>query len=157
MATASCCFGERRWATLGFLELVTAVCQERISALTHLSQSSGCRQAVQLLTEHGFEGLTQAFSLLLNEVMRIERCEALGAAPYQRTDQRRGYANGFKDKTMRTRLRDMPLKVPQARGVDFYPQTLQRDVRSERVLTAALTGMYIQGVVFKIVEELCGC
>jgi len=128
--------------------------------MTHPLQSSGCREAIQLLAEHGFDGLAEVIELLLNEVMKIERCEALGAAPYQRTEQRRGYANGFKDKTVHSRIGDLHLDVPQTRDVDFYPQALERGIRSERALTAALAEMYVQGVstrkVSKIVHELCG-
>lgn len=128
--------------------------------MTHPPQFTGFNQAIQLLAEHGFDGLAEVLELLLNEVMKIERCEVLGAAPYQRTEERQGYANGFKDKTVRTRVGDLHLKVPQTRDVDFYPQALERGVRSERALTVALAEMYVQGVstrkVSKIVEELCG-
>jgi putative transposase len=128
--------------------------------MTHPTQCSGYREAIQLLAEHGFDGLAEAIELLLNEVMKIERCEALGAAPYQRTEQRRGYANGYKDKTVHSRIGDLHLDVPQTRDVEFYPQALERGIRSERALTAALAEMYVQGVstrkVSKIVEELCG-
>ena len=43
--------------------------------------------------------------LLLNAAMQIERQKHLGAAPHERTEQRNGHANGFKDKkTLHTRL-----------------------------------------------------
>jgi putative transposase len=128
--------------------------------MTHPPQFTGFGEAIQLLAEHGFDGLAEVLELLVNEVMKIERCEALGAAPYQRTQQRRGYANGFKGKTLHTRVGDLHLEVPQTRDVEFYPQALERGVRSERALTTALAEMYVQGVstrkVSKIVEELCG-
>jgi transposase-like protein len=128
--------------------------------MTHRSEFTGCCEAIQLLAEHGFDGLAEVIELLLNEVMKIERCEALGAAPYQRTEQRRGYANGFKDKTVHSRVGDLHLDIPQTRNVDFYPQALERGIRSERALTAALAEMYVQGVstrkVSNIVHELCG-
>lgn len=128
--------------------------------MTHPMHVSPSREAVELLAEHGFDGLAQVLELLLNEVMKLERCQALGAAPYERTDERQGYANGFKDKTLHTRVGDLHLKVPQTRGADFYPQALERGVRSERALTAALVEMYVCGVstrkVSRIVEDLCG-
>ena len=128
--------------------------------MTHPPQFTGCREAIQQLAEHGFDGLAAALELLLNEVMKLERSEVLHAAPYQRTEERQGYANGFKDKTVHSRVGDMHLKVPQTRDVDFYPQALERGVRSERALTAALAEMYVCGVstrkVSRIVEELCG-
>ena len=36
--------------------------------MTHPTQSSGCREAIQLLAEHGFDGLAEVIELLLNEV-----------------------------------------------------------------------------------------
>jgi transposase-like protein len=102
-----------------------------------------------------------ALRLLLNEAMKIERAQVLGAQPYERTEERRGYANGFKPKTMHSRLGALALEVPQVRGgVTFYPSALERGVRSERALTLALAEMYVQGVstrkVTRIVEQLCG-
>ena len=99
--------------------------------------------------------------LLLNECMKIERQQALGVGPYQRGEARRGQANGFKPKTVKTRIGPLELAVPQVRGAKFYPQALERGSRSEKALRLALAEMYVQGVstskVTKITEELCGC
>ena len=54
--------------------------------------------ALELLTHHGFEGMAGCLEALLNEAMRLERSAHLGAGPYERSDGRRGYANGFKPK-----------------------------------------------------------
>jgi len=116
--------------------------------------------AVELLKTHGFDGLAEAVSVLMNSAMVAERSEFLGAAPYQRSATRNGYANGFKDKTVKTRLGALPLKIPQTRDSRFYPQSLERGLRSERALLLSIAEMYVQGVstrrVKKIVEELCG-
>ena len=80
--------------------------------------------AVELLKEHGFDGLAEAVSVLLNAAMLSERSEYLGAAPYERSASRVGYANGFKDKTVRSRLGELQLKVPQTREGAFYPQSV---------------------------------
>ncbi len=93
--------------------------------------------------------------------MRIERSQALEAGPYQRTEKRRGYANGFKPKTLNTRVGELALQVPQVRGeVEFYPSALERGVRSERALKCAIAEMYVQGVstrkVTAVMGELCG-
>jgi len=116
--------------------------------------------AVELLKENGFEGLADAVTVLMNAAMFAERSEYLCAAPYERTAQRVGYANGFKDKTLKTRLGELPLKVPQTRDGEFYPQSLEKGLRSERALLLSIAEMYVQGVstrrVKRIVEELCG-
>ncbi len=65
--------------------------------------------------------------------MRIERSQVLAAEPYQRTEKRRGSANGFRPKTVTTRLGELALEVPQVRGkVEFYLSALECGVRSER-------------------------
>jgi putative transposase len=128
--------------------------------MTHQTQPTAFDEIMELLAEHGFDGMAQAVGVLLNEVMKLERTHALGAAPYQRTEQRRGYANGFKPKTLHTRLGAIDVQVPQARGIDFYPSALEKGVRSERALKLAVAEMYVQGVstrkVAAITEKLCG-
>jgi putative transposase len=93
--------------------------------------------------------------------MKIERRQAIGAGPYERTETRHGQANGFKPKTVKTRVGPLQLAVPQVRGASFYPSVLERRSRSEKALLLSLAEMYVQGVstakVTKIVEELYGC
>ena len=128
--------------------------------MTHLPHTNTLDELMELLAEHGFDGLAEAVTILWNEVMKLERAEALRAEPYQRTEHRRGYANGFKSKTVRTRVGAITVDVPQTRGVEFYPSTLERGERSERALKLAVAEMYVQGVstrkVAAITQELCG-
>jgi putative transposase len=134
--------------------------QKRKPPMTHQNQSNEVVEAVQLLAENGFEGMANAMQILFNEAMKLERSEYLGAKPYQRTDARRSYANGFKDKTVNSRLGKLELRVPQTRDSEFYPSALERGERSERALKLAVAEMYVQGVstrkVAKITSELCG-
>jgi transposase-like protein len=116
---------------------------------------------VSLVLQHGTDGLAEAFSLLLNEAMKVERSRVLAAEPYERTEARQGHANGFKPKTLNTRLGQIALAVPQVRGgVEFYPSALERGLRSARALTLAIAQMYVQGVstrrVSAVLEKLCG-
>ena len=113
--------------------------------------------AMELLIENG---VADAVSLLMNTAMQIERSRYLQAEPYERTERRQSYANGYKAKTVKTRTGKVNLAVPRTRDCDFYPQSLERGLRSERALKIALAEMYVQGVstrkVAKITEELCG-
>ena len=115
---------------------------------------------LDLLCDHGFAGMAQAMQVLLNEAMKLERSAVLGARPHERTPLRRGQANGFKPKTVETRLGALELRVPQTRGVPFYPSSLEKGQRSERALKLAIAEMYVQGVttrkVTAVMEELCG-
>ncbi len=113
-----------------------------------------------LIHEHGWEALPDLLTLVINAAMRAEREEYLGASRYERSPDRRGHANGFKPKTVQTRLGDLTFAVPQVRDGGFYPQALEKGLRSERALRVALAEMYVQGVstrkVAAIVEQLCG-
>jgi putative transposase len=115
---------------------------------------------VQLLCESGLSQVAEAVRIMLNEAMRIERSQVIEAAPYERNERRRGYANGFKPKTLETRLGAITVQVPQTRGVDFYPSALEKGVRSERALKVAIAEMYVQGVstrkVTEVMQQLCG-
>lgn len=116
--------------------------------------------AMELLISNGFDGIADTLTTLMNAAMQIERSRHLGAEPYARKDERIGYANGFKNKTLKTRIGELDLSIPQTRGTDFYPKSLERGLRSERALKIALAEMYVQGVstrkVAKITEDLCG-
>lgn len=131
--------------------------------MTHQLEANLSTELLQLLIdpEAGDRRLPAVLKLLLNEAMKIERTAALGARPYERSEERTGYANGFKPKTLVTRLGPLDLEVPQVRGgVEFYPSALERGVRSEKALKLAIAEMYIQGVstrkVTQVLEQLCG-
>lgn len=114
-----------------------------------------------ILQENGFDGISRCVELLVNEAMQIERSRVLAAEPYQRTEERKGYANGFKSKTVKSRIGSLTFAVPQVRGdVSFYPSALERGVRSERALKAAVAEMFVKGIsnrkVTDVVEKLCG-
>jgi transposase-like protein len=118
------------------------------------------KEILEMLSEGGFERLGEAIQILLNATMLAEREKYLGAGPYERTETRTGQANGFKSKTMKTRVGEIPLAVPQSRDGKFYPNCLEKGQRSEKALTLAIAEMYVQGVstrkVMSITQELCG-
>jgi transposase-like protein len=131
-----------------------------IDAQAEAIASNGFQELLELLVEHGFDGMAQAMQTLINEAMKLERSQILGARPYERTPERRGHANGYKPKTVRTRVGELHLAVPKTRGVEFYPSALERGTRSERALALAVAEMYLQGVstrkVTSVMEQLCG-
>jgi putative transposase len=112
------------------------------------------------LASLGFSEIASSLERIFNELMKMEREQVLHAGPYERTEHRQGYANGFKDKKLNTRVGILNLKVPQTRNIEFYPSCLEKGDRTERALKLALAEMYVQGVstrrVKKITEELCG-
>jgi len=129
--------------------------------MTHQNDSDLLNSILQQLNDSGLDALLGGFATLLNEAMLRQRSEALGAQPYERCDSRKGHANGFKPKTVDTRMGPLELAIPQVRGdLQFYPSALDKGLRSEQALNLALAQMYVQGVstrrVAQIVEQLCG-
>ena len=118
------------------------------------------KEILEAITAGGLETLPELIRILVNEAMILEREEHLGAAAYERTPERRGYANGYKSKTMKTRVGEIEFAIPQVREGEFYPAALEKGLRSERALTLAMAEMYVQGVstrrVAAITEKLCG-
>lgn len=128
--------------------------------ITNQIKDSLIEEIVKGLIGQGTEGLKPIIELLLNASMKIERDQFLNAGPYQRSEERKGYANGYKPKGLQTRLGALELEVPQVRGLGFYPQSLEKGCRSEKALKLAIAEMYLQGVstrrVQDITEKLCG-
>ncbi len=124
------------------------------------NNDNSLQDILELLTDKGLDGAGEALRMLLNAAMILEREKFLGAAHYERNEQRRGHANGFKDKTVQTRSGALKLDIPQVRDSNFYPSSLEKGIRSEKALKLALAEMYVHGVstrkVSAITEQLCG-
>lgn len=103
---------------------------------------------MEQLIETGPEGMAQVFTALFNLAMRLEREQHLGAGLHERAEGRRGYANGYKPKTVDTPAGSLSLRVPKSRGCEepFFPQSLERGRRSSRAVMLAIAQMYVQGV-----------
>ena len=112
------------------------------------------------IAEKGLEAIPEMMRVLINNAMQVERSRYLQAEQYERTKDRKGHANGFKPKTIQTRIGNITFAVPQVREGGFYPSALEKGLRSERALTITLAEMYVQGVstrkVKTITEQLCG-
>ena len=112
------------------------------------------------LIGQGTEGIRPVLELLLNTAMKVEREHFLGAGAHERSEERKGYANGYKPKQVHTRMGALELSVPQVRGLSFYPKSIEKGCRSERALKTAIAEMYLGGVstrdVTNITQELCG-
>ena len=104
----------------------------------------------------GLEYLPELIHILVNTAMQAERQKHLGAGLYERSPDRQGYVNGYKAKTVKTRVGEITFDVPQVRDGDFYPSALEKGLRSERALTLALAEMYVQGVSTRKVKTITG-
>ena len=111
-----------------------------------------------LLDDPGF--LKEIVERVLQELLEAEMTEHIGAAPYERTEKRTGHRNGYKPRTLRTRVGTLNLLVPQDREGTFSTRLFSRYQRNEKALVLALMEMYVEGVstrkVKDVTEQLCG-
>ena len=129
--------------------------------MTHRQDDNLLAALMELVNQNGLEAVTDTLRILFNEAMKIERDQVLGAGLYERSENRKGYANGYKPKTIDTRMGKITVSVPQVRGeLEFYPSALDKGCRSERALKLAIAEMYVQGVstrrVTEVLEKMCG-
>ncbi len=107
-------------------------------------------ELMEQLIAHGPERMGEVFAGLFNLALQFERERFLGAGLYERTAERRGYANGYKAKKLDTPAGTVTLDVPKTRrghdGAPFYPQSLERGRRSCRAVMLAVAEMYVKGV-----------
>jgi putative transposase len=104
--------------------------------------------------------LKEILERVLQELLEAEMTEHIGAAPYERAENRTGRRNGHKPRMLRTRVGTLNLLVPQDREGTFSTRLFARYQRNEKALCLALMEMYVEGVstrkVKEITEELCG-
>ena len=110
------------------------------------------------------DGKNDAFSKLLetilNQALMEQSKEQLGAAPYERTEDRTAYRNGFREREMTTRIGTITLRIPRHRNGEFSTTMFERYQRSEQALVLAMIEMVINGVstrkIEAVTQELCG-
>lgn len=128
--------------------------------MTHQEDYNPSEKVTDLLAKNGWGAIPDLIRVVVNQAMQEERARYLQAEEYERTQDRKGYANGYKPKTVKTRVGEITFSVPQVREGGFYPSVLEKGLRSERALTMTLAEMYVQGVstrrVKEITEQLCG-
>jgi len=108
----------------------------------------------------GQNGLAKLVEAVLNQILEAQVAETLGAGRHERSDERQGYRNGYRARTLYTRVGPVTLRVPQTRDGSFSTDIFKRYQRSEQAFVLSLMEMVVQGVstrkVSAITEELCG-
>ena len=111
----------------------------------------------------GFGGedfLRELVQRTVQQVLEAEMTSFLGAGTYERNGERRGWRNGYKARTLKTRVGELELMVPKDRDGEFQTELFERYQRSEKALVLAMLEMYVGGVstrkVSAITEALCG-
>lgn len=117
-------------------------------------------EVLQILTGDRDDALRFLLERIVNEVMKAESEEQLGASRHERTEERTDYRNGFRERELTTRIGAITLQVPRHRNEPFHTMIFEQYKRSEASLIATMVQMVIAGVstrkVEKVVETLCG-
>jgi len=129
--------------------------------MTHLKkEDTGILGILQASSGNGDDPINGLLRHTIQQVLEEELTAFLNAEPYTRTEERRGYRNGYKPRTLKTRVGRLELMVPKDREGRFQTELFEKYQRNEKALMLAVAEMYVQGVstrkVKKITEELCG-
>ena len=99
-------------------------------------------------------GLKELLTWFLNLVMQSEALQQTGAAPYQRIDGRKAHRNGYKKRSLKTRVGEITLDKPQLRETSFETKVFDRYSRIEKALINAVAESYIQGVSTRKIQDI---
>lgn len=102
-------------------------------------------------TEDFIKGAVQR---ALQEFLRSEMAEYLRADLYERSAERTGQRNGYKDRTLHLKVGSVYLKIPQTRDGSFHTELFSRYQRSERAFTLAIIEMWMKGVSTRKVKDI---
>jgi putative transposase len=119
--------------------------EELRMALVDVLRKAGVEQA---------DFLREGVRVLAQELMELEIAEQLGAERHERTPERSGYRNGYRERPWDTRVGTIELKVPRVRDGSFFPSLLEPRRRAERALVSVVQEAYVQGISTRRVDDL---
>jgi transposase-like protein len=117
-------------------------------------------EVLQVLTGDRDAAMKFLLERILNEIMKAESEEQLGAGLHERSEERQDYRNGTRERELNTRIGTLTLNVPRHRNEPFHTMVFENYQRSEAALIATMVQMVVMGVssrkVEKVVTTLCG-
>lgn len=104
--------------------------------------------------EHDTDFLRESVRSLSQALMELEVEEHVGASRHERTTERTGQRNGYRDRNWDTRVGTVELSVPRTRDGSYFPSLLEPRRKAERALSAVVQEAYVHGVSTRKVDEL---
>ena len=98
--------------------------------------------------------MREGVRVLAQELMELELAEHVGAERHERTPERTGYRNGYRERAWDTRVGSIELQVPRVRDGSFFPSLLEPRRRAEKALVAVVREAYVQGISTRRVDDL---
>lgn len=100
------------------------------------------------------EGMKALLTWFLNMVMQVEAGLQTGCDPYERSEGRRDYRNGYKPRSLTTRYGRIELAKPQLREGGFVTSVFEKYARVEQAVMGMIGESYIQGVSTRKMREV---
>jgi putative transposase len=104
--------------------------------------------------EPGLDVLREGVRVLAAALMDLEVTQQVGAERHERTLERSGQRNGYRDRQWDTRVGTVDLRVPRVRDGSYFPRLLEPRTRGERALLAVVQEAYVGGVSTRRVDGL---
>lgn len=102
----------------------------------------------------GLDLAREAFRLIAQEIIELEATQVIGAARYERTDERTTHRNGSRHRLLSTKAGDVDLHIPRFREGSFFPALLQPRRRIDQALWAVVMEAWVHGVSTRRVDDL---
>jgi putative transposase len=91
---------------------------------------------------------------VLQLLMETDVDGLIGAGRHERTGDRMTYRNGYRDRTLDTRLGSLQLRIPKLRQGSYFPPFLEPRRTSEKALVAVIQEAWVSGVSTRRVDDL---
>jgi transposase-like protein len=78
----------------------------------------------------------------------------IGAGRHERSGERTTYRNGYRDRSLDTRLGSLQLRIPKLRQGTYFPPFLEPRKTSEKALVAVIQEAWVSGVSTRRVDDL---
>ena len=110
---------------------------------------------VELLQKSGEADFLRAVAEAVLQILMEADVEGLiGAGRHERTGDRLNYRNGYRDRTLDTRLGPLSLRIPKLRQGSYFPPFLEPRKTAEKALVTVIQEAWIGGVSTRRVDEL---
>ncbi len=94
--------------------------------MAHQESYNLSSSTIEEMTRNGLGAIPELVRMILNSVMQAERSKYLQANAYERTEERRGHANGYTPKTISTKSGEIIFAIPQVQEGGFYPSAMEK-------------------------------
>jgi transposase-like protein len=109
----------------------------------------------ELLQKAGDGDFLRAVAEAVLQLLMESDVEGLiGAGRHERSPERLNWRNGYRDRTLDTRLGQLQLRIPKLRQGSYFPPFLEPRKLSEKALVAVIQEAWIGGVSTRRVDEL---